>query len=524
MSCEAPLAAQGVDSLAHDAGRARRIASLERQVGELDGHLGGRLAFVPRAHEQRFGSVDVPRVDVAARQLEVDVGVAHLHLRAGEAPLGLLETALQIVGLGVGRRVALGIEAQAQAHEVELDQLGRDLPLQVARRRRCRIGLDDRLGLLQPSNGEEVGREQARHVAGEDQQIRHRRGARRRPDLEHAEGHHGIGRVAGGAAQEIDPRQEPARQRQIVGRRGGRSGRGDQQAAQLRIVAVVAGHAGRPGRRVGDASGAQVGAGHAGDRPLHLVAVREQELAERAARGVAGRRTMQRRSEALLSRHVERVEPRDDRGRRPIAERALERVDGAPGAVHAAAALVEAALLVGPADHLIEPLSPFVLAGGERRQRRQRQRHLLVGAPRREESDDQLGRRAQQAHLLGRQAGGRRPELDRVEESERVAERGEDCVVDVVALELARLAPDVVRLERQHRIEQVVEQLGPQREPLGCGERQRLEDQPGFEEVILVDDGPDPRGLPGHRLAGARRCRPARMRATGRSPNRQSQG
>ena len=88
------LGAHGVDPLADDPRGARRIAALERQVGQLDRHLGGRLAFVARADEKRLGAVDEARVDVAARQLEVDVGVAHLHLRAGEAALGVLESPL----------------------------------------------------------------------------------------------------------------------------------------------------------------------------------------------------------------------------------------------------------------------------------------------------------------------------------------------------------------------------------------------------------------------------------------------
>ena len=71
-----------------------RIAALEREVRELHRHLGGRLALLARAQEQRLGAVDLPRVDVAARQLEVDVGVAHLHLGALEALARLREPLL----------------------------------------------------------------------------------------------------------------------------------------------------------------------------------------------------------------------------------------------------------------------------------------------------------------------------------------------------------------------------------------------------------------------------------------------
>ena len=172
------LGPHGVEPLADDAGGARRIAALEGQVGQLHRHLGRRLALLARAQKERLGPVDEARVDVAARQLEVDVGVAHLHLGAGEAAPGVGEPPLEIVGLGVGRRVAFGIEAQPQPDEVELDQLRRDLPLQLARRR---VGVEHRLRLLEPPDGQEVRRQQTRDVAVEDQEIEIGRGARVRP-------------------------------------------------------------------------------------------------------------------------------------------------------------------------------------------------------------------------------------------------------------------------------------------------------------------------------------------------------
>ena len=119
--------ADRVEPLADDLGGARRIAALERQVRELHGHLGGRLALLARAQEQRLGAIDLPGVDVAARQLEVDVGVACTFMSALWKRWRVsAKRCLQRVGLGEGGRVALGIQAQAQAQEVELDQLGGD--------------------------------------------------------------------------------------------------------------------------------------------------------------------------------------------------------------------------------------------------------------------------------------------------------------------------------------------------------------------------------------------------------------
>ncbi len=431
---------------------------------------------------------------------------------------------LRIVGLRVGRRVALGIEAQPQADEVELDQLRRDLPVEIARRR---VGVEHRFRLFEPPDGQEVGRQQPRDVTVEDEEIQIG-GVRDEARLEDAERHHRIRGLGGGPPQEVDPRQEPARQRQIVGCGGVRFGRGDQQGAQLGIVAVVAGqlrrHLRRPRGRVGDPSGAQIGAGHAGDRPLHLVAVRQQQLAERPARAVARRRVVERGGEPLLPREVELVEAQDHRRGRPVAERALERVDGAPAPVHAAP-FVEVALLFAPVNDLIEALLPFVLGRGDGRQRSQRQYRLLIAAAGRIERDDQLGRGPQEAPLLGRHARRGRPQLARIEEPQRISEGREDRLVDVVALELARLAPDVVQLERQHRIEQVVEELRAQRDPLWRRHRQRLEDQSGFEEVVLVGDRADARGFADQRLAGPGRRRLAAVRtASGHAPEHQTQG
>ena len=78
------------------------------------------------------------------------------------------EALLQRVRLGVSGRVALRIQAQAQAQEIELDQLGRHAAGHVARRRRV---LEDQLRFLQPPDGQEVRRQQARHVPRQDQQI-----------------------------------------------------------------------------------------------------------------------------------------------------------------------------------------------------------------------------------------------------------------------------------------------------------------------------------------------------------------
>ena len=142
----------------HDLDGPPRIAPLEREVRQLHRHLGGRFALLARAKEQRLGAVDLSGVDVAARQLEVDVRRLDLHVRAGKALARLGEALLERVGLGERRRVAFRIQAQAQTQEVELDQLRRHAAGQLCRRRRP---LEEQLGLLEMPDREKVRRQQA---------------------------------------------------------------------------------------------------------------------------------------------------------------------------------------------------------------------------------------------------------------------------------------------------------------------------------------------------------------------------
>ena len=101
---------------------------LSARFAELHGHLGGRLAFLARPQEQRLGAIDLAGVDVAARQLEVDVGVARPSCSVARKRCWVsANRCFSASASAYAGRVALGIEAQAQAQEVELDQLGRDV-------------------------------------------------------------------------------------------------------------------------------------------------------------------------------------------------------------------------------------------------------------------------------------------------------------------------------------------------------------------------------------------------------------
>jgi hypothetical protein len=133
--------------------------------------------------------------------------------------------------------------------------------------------------------------------------------------------------------------------------------------------------------------------------------------------------------------------------------------------------------LLGPANHLIEAIAPVADLGRHRRERRQRQRDLLGAPARREHGDDQLGGGTQQALVSFRDAGRRAPQLRGIVERERLAERLEDDVVHVVVLEIADFAAQRGGIQGQHRVEQVVQQLGPQAGPFGGVGRKRLEYQ-----------------------------------------------
>ena len=147
-------------------------------------------------------------------------------------------------------------------------------------------------------------------------------------DLEHPEGHQGIGSVGGGPGQQIDAREEAPGERQEVGGLGVGLRRRRDQRAQLGVVAGVAAHLRRALGRLADETGPQVRARHADHRPLELLAVGDHQIAERPSAGLVADRPPERGREPLLSIEVDAVEALDHRRGGPVTERALERVGG----------------------------------------------------------------------------------------------------------------------------------------------------------------------------------------------------
>jgi hypothetical protein len=133
----------------------------------------------------------------------------------------------------------------------------------------------------------------------------------------------------------------------------------------------------------------------------NLVAVGEQQLAERPPRRFPATRPLQPRDDALLAFEVQAVEALDDRRRGPITERALQHVDGARAP--ARSSIAEGVGLLRPADDLVEAIAPVAHIGRHRAERRQRQRHLLGAARGGEEQPHEPARRA------GRSSAARLP-------------------------------------------------------------------------------------------------------------------
>ena len=212
-----------------------------------------------------------------------------------------------------------------------------------------------------------------------------------------------------------------------------------------------------------------------------------------------------------------RVEALDHRGRRPVAERALEHVDGARAL--ARAPIAERVGLVGPAHDLIEAIAPVAHLGRHRRSARPapappaRRRRAARTAPR----PARAAGRSRRCSASGIR-GGALHSSGGIVERQRVAERLEDDVVDVVVLQVAHLAAQRRPDSGPARVEEVVQQLGAQGRALGRVRRQRLEDESRFGEVVLVGDPPDTACLRGERARRRLRRRRGACARTRTSP------
>ena len=157
------------------------------------------------------------------------------------------------------------------------------------------------------------------------------------------------------------------------------------------------------------------------------------------ARRFAAARPAQRRDDALLAFEIQAVEALDDRRRRPVAERALQHVDGA--GAPARSAIAERVGLLRPADDLVQAIAPVARHRAPSSLSAASASATCSAPPRGENSATTSSRGGPQQALV-RLRDPRRcaPQLRGIVERERVAERLEDDVVDVVVLEVAHLA------------------------------------------------------------------------------------
>ena len=180
--------------------------------------------------------------------------------------------------------------------------------------------------------------------------------------------------------------------------------------------------------------------------------------------------------------------------------------------------------LVGPAQNLVEAGLRLSVLGRQGGQSGQREHDLLVTAPGGENAFHQLRRGTEQSGLLGGNARGLTPQLARIVEPEGVPKRLEHFVVDVVVLQLGHLALQDRRFQGEHGIQEVVQQLGAEGEPLRRARRQCLENEAAFEEVVFVGDRPELRRLAGDRASGTDRPRPGMVGAACGRQQRRCQG
>ena len=306
-------------------------------------------------------------------------------------------------------------------------------------------------------------------------------------------------------------RNRRASARQSAAGASGLRGRG-QQRAQLGIVAGLSGHAAPSAARPRAIKPrAQIERGHAGDRALHLLAVREQQLAERAPRRLAAHRGGAARGDPLLALGVQRVQARDDDRRRPVAEHAFEHVDARwCCARHAAFAA-----RCRPRRSSAAPARRRSCQSRARRAPASPARPAPAttcwSAPRGENRATTSSRAPGPAGCCssGRDARRLRSTARRGRTAERVAERLEH---DARSRRRFRgrgvLAAQLLGVERQRRDRAGSAAACRAGQRVRARWRQRLEDQARLEEVLFVGDAADARRP---RTASAVR-RPSRRR------------
>ena len=199
--------------------------------------------------------------------------------------------------------------------------------------------------------------------------------------LENAEGGREIGGVSGGSSQQDRPGEKSTRQTEHgVGPRGAIE-RGVNQRTQLWLVpGFVRERRGRGSGAV-DAAAAQVDDRYIRHGSLHLIALCQQQIAERFSGFLASRqRLFQNRRKLPLPIGVGPGQTIGDRRGGPVAKYRLQQVDARDGAPWPG--FSSYSRLLGPGQQPVKPFGPLPLRWLDGNQYGQGQRRLWFGAPR----------------------------------------------------------------------------------------------------------------------------------------------
>ena len=98
-------------------------APLERQVGNLQGHLSVARVLALCAYKHRLGFVQPPGIHQTSRYREIHIGLAQLEVLAAIALLTLGQLAAQGLGLAQDRLQVVGVNARLHMQQSQFHSL-----------------------------------------------------------------------------------------------------------------------------------------------------------------------------------------------------------------------------------------------------------------------------------------------------------------------------------------------------------------------------------------------------------------
>jgi len=176
-----------------------RMALLQRQIGDLQGHVMIARVLASSPQQQGLGLVEPPGVHQSPRHREIHISLAHLEVLAAKSLLVLRQLTAQDFGFAQDRRHAFGIDACLEAQEGQLHPLAHQigdlvcagvLPFQHGQR------------LVEVAQGQKGCRYKAGHARSEQQHLAVA-GEKDEPTAQDLGRSHRIDPIAGGAEQQL---------------------------------------------------------------------------------------------------------------------------------------------------------------------------------------------------------------------------------------------------------------------------------------------------------------------------------